>query len=602
MSSPSICSPVFPKLRQYIFPVLLCLLTLATYARLFSCGFIEGYDDEPYITQNPVVAHGLTLEGLRWSFTTFTAGNWNPLTWWSHMIDVTMFGMNPAGHHAVSLIIHIANALLLYLFFFRVTGLRARSFLVAALFSLHPLHVESVAWAAERKDVLSSLFGLCALHAYLSYTSSQRRALYLVMSVLFCCSLMAKPMLVTFPFLLLLLDYWPLERMRHTSFHHLFLEKIPLFIPVAAISVVTMIAQKSAGAMPQLAEDTFFLRISVALNAYVVYLRKFFAPYDLASYYPYASVPADRLIAATAVLALISALVWRLCRQRPWLLTGWLWFAGMLVPVIGIVRVGAQSYADRYTYLPVIGVIVIVVWGGAELLGRVDPGGHARTAISAVAILACAALAWTQTGFWKDGFSLYTRELAVTEGNWHAHLGLGNMLTNRKCYDEGILHYYAILITNPLSPAAHRNLGVAFEKKGDTASAQTHFQAAMQLLPESEDNYLSLAQILRRKGDLEGALRIVIDGLRHVPYSTSLHANKALVLQRMGRIEEAITAFQYTLNLNPGFVEIYVPLGGLLEQSGRVAELRGLLEQLNRINPAEARKLSQTLHQSGSVK
>ncbi len=530
--SPSLfTTPVSPRLQQFFFSVILCAMTIASYAQIFSCGFIEAYDDELYITLNTVVAQGVTLQGVLWSLTSFVAGNWHPVTWWSHMLDVTMFGMNPAGHHASSLIIHVINALLLYFLFFRISSLRARSFLVAALFSIHPLHVESVAWVAERKDLLSALFGLGALHAYISYASSQRRAYYLAMFILFCLSLMSKPMLVTFPFLLLVLDYWPLERIRNQSFYSLLMEKIPLFFPVAAVIVVTIIAQRSAGALIPLANNSLFVRISVALNAYDVYLRKFFIPYDLASYYPYTSVSGARIIIAVLVLGVISVIVWRLRLHRPWLLTGWLWFTGMLVPVIGIVRVGSQSYADRYTYLPIIGVIIMVVWGGAELLGRVNPGWHAKIVISVIVVFACAAHSWTQTGYWKDGFSLYSRELAVTEGNWHAHLGLGNMLVNRNRFNESISHYYAVLVTSPRSAAAHRNLGLSFAKTGDITSAQTHLQTAITLRPRSIDNYLDLACLFKRKGEEESALLVVTEGLRNVPLSSSLQAERQKLSQ-----------------------------------------------------------------------
>lgn len=593
MSSSPFHSPNSPKLHKLLLPAILCVLTLASFAQLFSCGFIEAYDDELYITLNPVVAQGVTIQGVRWSLTTFAAGNWHPLTWWSHMLDVTLFGMNPTGHHVTSLFIHAVNALLLYSLFFRTTGLRSRSFLVAALFSLHPLHVESVAWVAERKDVLCALFGLGALHAYISYASSQRRAYYLAMFISFCLSLMAKPMLVTFPFLLLLLDYWPFERMRHQSWYQLVREKLSLLFPVMVISVVTILAQQSVGAVTPFADDSFPTRLSVAFNAYVVYLRKFFAPYDLASFYPYTSVPGLLVVVAVLILGTISVIAWQHRQNRPWLLTGWLWFLGMLVPVIGFVSVGAQSYADRYTYLPIIGVIVIVVWGGAEILGRINLGKHSKTAISAAVILVCSALTWMQTGYWKDGFSLYSRELAVTKENWHAHLGLGNMFLDRKRFNEAISHYYAALITIPRPALAHHNLGTAFEKIGDTVSSQKHFEVAIQLNPVAEDNYLDLANVLRRKGDMAGALRVVTEGLRNVPSSPSLHANKAFTLQCMGQVEEAIAEYQHALNLEPGFVPIYASLGALYVQSGKMIEFRQLLARLNRINPVEAQKLSQ---------
>jgi protein O-mannosyl-transferase len=486
---------------------LLCVLTLASYSRVFSCGFIDSYDDELYITLNPFVSQGITVEGLRWSLTNFVSGNWHPLTWWSHMIDVALFGMNPIGHHAVNLLMHAVNAVLLYAFFFRVTGFRARSFLVAALFSLHPLHVESVAWVAERKDVLSSLFALAALHVYTSYIHSPRKAHYLALAILLCLSLMAKPMMVTLPFLLLVLDYWPLERKRHQSLLRLFQEKIFLVIPVVVISLITLVAQKSAGALKPLDSNSVPARLFNALDAYVVYLRKFFSPHDLASFYPYTSVSSIRIIVAVMVLGTISFLVWRYHQQRPWLLAGWLWFLGMLVPVIGIVRVGEQAYADRYMYLPIIGVIVMVVWGGAELLGRFDLTGYGKKATAAVVIAACALLTWTQTGYWKDSYSLYSRELAVTKGNWHAHFGLGNVLASRQNYDEAIHHYYAVLNAKPLSVDTHNNLGASLRSLGRSQEALEHFLQAVKINPNYLNAYYNLALALADLGDTEAARR-----------------------------------------------------------------------------------------------
>ncbi len=485
--------------------------------RVFSSGFIDSYDDELYVTLNPFVTQGLTWQGFRWSLTSFESGNWHPLTWWSHMLDVAMFVGNPAGHHAVSLVMHAANTLLLYAFMCRATGLPARSFLVAAIFSLHPLHVESVAWVAERKDVLSTLFGFAALHAYLSYVRSERKIYYLAVLVLLCLGLMAKPMLVTFPFLLLVLDYWPLARARNQSLTRLFLEKIPLLVPVVVISVVTIIAQRSAGALVPLAGDAVIMRFFNAVHAYTVYLRKFFAPYDLASFYPYAPVSASSAVLAVMILGAISLVGWRFRMRFPWLMAGWLWYLGMLVPMIGIVRVGDQAYADRYTYMPLIGVIVMVVWGGAELLARAEPQGYGAKLISATVIAMCAASTWIQTGYWQDSYSLYSRDLAVTKGNWHAHFGMGNLLANRQNFAEAIGHYYAVLETKPLSVDTHNNLGSSLRSLGRTPEAVKHFQRAIEINPNYLNAYFNLALAMADRGDYKAAVDYLQTALRIEP-------------------------------------------------------------------------------------
>lgn len=587
-----------PKNCRAFPPAILCVLTLASYIQVLSCGFIEAYDDEPYVTRNPVVVQGITWEGLRWSLSSFTAGNWHPLTWWSHMLDVQLFGMNPSLHHATSLVMHTVIALLLYLFFSRTTGMRGRSFLVSALFSLHPLHVESVAWIAERKDVLSSLFGLGAMHAYVSYTHSHQRRHYLLLLILFCLSLMAKPMLVTLPFLLLVLDFWPLKRMQQTSPYILIREKLPMLLPVVAVSVVTVIAQNLAGALIPLAGNPLSTRLAVALNAYIVYLRKFFAPYDLAVYYPYAAVPVGRAVVAITILFLITAVVWQLRRSSHFLLTGWLWFLGTLIPAIGIIRVGTQPYADRYTYLPIIGVIIMVIWGGGELLEGTNLRKRAAVPIATAALLVCCALTWLQTGYWRDGHTLYSRSLAVTKGNWLAHIGLGNILVNRQRYREGISHYYAALADEPLSVEAHHNLGIVYNKIGDAHLSQKHFRTAIQLRPDSEENYLALAHSFANSGNLESSMNVIREGLQNIPASPSLYANEALLLQRMGHIKEAVVSYNQALDLDPEFLSVYSALGELLAQNGRMTELEQLLNRLSRIDPDEAQKLSKTLFNS----
>lgn len=585
-------TPLFTKLSPFLLPTLLIVLIIAAYAQVFSCGFIEAYDDEEFVTQNSLVLQGMTWHGLKWSLTSFMTGNWHPLTWWSHMLDVTVYGLNPGGHHATSLALHMLNSLLLYFFLFRTTGFRGRSFLVATLFALHPLHVESVAWISERKDLLSTAFGLIALHLYTHYVRTRRLIYYLAMFTLFCLSLMAKPMLVTFPVLLLVLDYWPLSRFRDQSCYALVREKIPFLLPVLSLSVLTVLAQKSVGAIMDRALPA---RIYSAFDAYVVYLRKFFVPTDLASFYPYLPISPARALLAALLLISVSLWVWRCRRRCPWFIAGWLWFLGLLIPVIGIISVGAQAYADRYAYLPAVGVCIMVVWLFAGLSEMAGIPSWARTMTSAVVIFACTLLTWQQVGYWQDGFSLYGRELAVINGNWHAHFNLGAMLVERKRYDEGIAHYQEALLNQPPSVAnIYHNLGVAYERKGDSSLALSYFRSTIRLAPERAMGYLAVARVLSRAGDVEGALSAIRAGLKHAEDTWLLLAKEAYLLHKMGNVDAADKVYRQAIAKEPYAVESYVNLGILLMEQGRTADFVALVGQLRQVNPAEADKLAKS--------
>jgi len=581
------------RLSPFLLPLLLVALTIAAYTQVFSCGFIEAYDDEEFVTQNAVILKGITWHGLKWSLTSFMTGNWHPLTWWSHMADVAAFGLNPAGHHATSLALHIINTLLLYYFLFRTTAFRGRSFLVAALFAIHPLHVESVAWIAERKDLLSTAFGISALLLYSYYVRTQRKGYYLAMFTLLCLSLMSKPMLVTFPFLLLVLDYWPFARFRQQSFLPLVKEKIPLLVPVLALSLVTLAAQKSVSAI---SDRTPLSRIYSALDAYLVYLRKFLVPVDLSAFYPYVPISTLRALLAALLLAAISMGVWRYRHSCPWLVTGWIWFLGLLVPVIGLIGVGTQAYADRYTYLPAVGVSIMLVWTGSELFTKTGLPAWARTMSAAVLIAVCSLITWKQVGYWKDGFALYGRDLEVVKGNWHAHFNLGSMLVDRQRYDEGIVHYQEALFNHPPSEAdILYNLGVAYERKGDNALALDYFRTTVQLAPARDKGYLGRARVLNSTGDTAGALRVISEGLRNVPDNALLLAKEAYLLHRMGNVNAAIRVYRQAIAKEPELVQNYVNLGILLAQQGNHADFVAVVGHLRRIDRNAADDLAKLL-------
>lgn len=489
--------------------MLLVCVTFVAYMRIFYSGFIESYDDEMYITLNPAVLQGFTWASLKWSLTTFVSGNWHPITWWSHLIDVSLFGLNPAGHHGVNLGFHIINTVLLYFLLLRTTGKRGCSLAVAALFGVHPLHVESVAWVAERKDVLSSLFAIWALHAYLKFATTERMRYFLLLFVLLCCSLMAKPMMVTLPFVLLLLDYWPLARYRTYRWHTLVMEKLLLLVPVAIISGVTIVAQQSAGALKGLADDSLAVRAGNALHAYFVYLKKFLIPYDLASFYPFTEASPGLVIVSSICLAVVTFWVWRCRWQRQWLLVGWGWFLMTLVPVIGIIRVGEQAYADRYMYLPMVGISIMLVWGGDELLQRFRVP-HVFTSVSVGCLLAgYTVVTSVQTGYWRDSFTLYTRELEVTKDNWHGHFGLANVLAKRQEYEEAARHYRAVLILKPDLLDAHNNLGGVLRSLGRYQEAMPHFIRAMEINPYYMGAYFNLALTMMENGDRAAAVQVL---------------------------------------------------------------------------------------------
>ena len=423
---------------------------LILYGRVTGHAFIN-LDDDEYITQNSRVLDGLTWQGVRWAFTTTSCGNWHPLTWLSHMLDAELYGDRPGGHHLTSVLLHALNAALLFLALLRLTQDLWPSAAVAAFFAVHPLRVESVAWAAERKDVLSGLFFLLTLLAYADYARRRTRGRYSLVFASLALGLMAKPMAVTAPFVLLLLDVWPLGRLRLVRGPQqgkplagpAFLEKLPLVALSAASCTVTLLAQRRGGAVSSLREVPFGARIANAAVSYFSYLRKMFWPHDLAVFYPHPAVVSTGTSAATAValsllLLVVSILSLRAVRRRPYVLVGWLWYVGTLLPVIGLVQVGRQSMADRYTYVPMIGVLLVLAWGARDLVGRHPRMRALVVGAGAVALAGSMAATWAQLGYWRDGIVLYQRALEVTTGDSVIHTNLGATLADRGRYREAI--------------------------------------------------------------------------------------------------------------------------------------------------------------------
>ncbi len=526
------------------------------------------YDDRTYVTNNPHVRGGISPDGLLWSLTASRAANWHPLTWISHMLDWQLYGDDPMGHHLTSLLLHLVNALLLFFLLDRLTGEVWRSAFVAALFALHPLHVESVAWIAERKDLLSTCLGLLATLAYVRYARRPGAGRYLPVMLLLALGLAAKPMLVTLPFVLLLLDYWPLRRLTWKRVW----EKIPLFALAAASSVVTLVVQRAGGATRSVEGFPLPERLFNAVVAYATYLWKTVWPRDLAVFYPHpgATLAAWKIGLSALVLIAITAVAVRARRSRPYLIVGWLWYLGMLVPVIGLVQVGSQSMADRYTYLPLIGLFVIVAWVVGDVLPR---PGAARLAVPAA--IALVALSWStraQLGVWRSSETLFEHALAVTERNYVARNNLGLVLAERGLLDEAVTHYEAALSYEPDHAPLHVNLANARLKQARADEAFRHYRRALELDPDSADANYNLGLALARQGRFEEAVARYEKALRAAPEDPELHNNLGSSLARLGAPDEAVEHFTRAIRLRPDYARAHANLAGGLFLLGRYEE------------------------------
>jgi protein O-mannosyl-transferase len=558
---------------QIISCTLLILLSLIAFEDLRTHQFIN-LDDDLYITENPQVRSGLTLEGLSWAFTTMQASNWHPLTWLSHMLDCQLFGLNPGPHHLVNLLLHIANTLLLFMLLLRITQARGPSLLVAALFALHPLHVESVAWAAERKDVLSTLFWMLTMWAYVWYVESPGPLRYLLILLVFSLGLMAKPMLVTLPFVLLLLDYWPLGRMPGTGtdaavvpktdtgpkggpgvpLKGLILEKVPLLALAAISSLVTVYAQKKV--MHPLMWFSISSRLANVLVAYVSYLGKAIWPSHLAVFYPLKiATPSWQIVGAAFTLITLSVIIIRQSRRRPYLLVGWLWFLGTLVPVIGLVQVGLQAMADRYTYVPFIGLFIIFAWGLADLTARWRLPRYLPVMGAGAILLTFMICTWLRVGYWRDSISLFEHTLKVTSKNYFIHNNLGVALSLQGKTAEAMAHYEESVRLAPKFAGAHNNLGRVLASQGKLDEAIAQFQTVLRLEPNNASAHNNLAVSLASQGKMEQSAAHFKEYFRLQPDSNSVegHFKLGMVLDGLGEVDEAISHYQEAIRLKPDF-------------------------------------------------
>jgi tetratricopeptide (TPR) repeat protein len=567
--------------------------TLVVFWQVANHEFVN-FDDDRYVTENPHVQAGVTRQSIIWAFTTDDVANWHPLTWLSHMLDCQLYGVSPKGHHLTNLLFHLANTLLLFFVFKRMTGALWRSGFVAALFAVHPLHVESVAWVAERKDVLSTFFWMLTIWAYLRYIERPAVRRYVLTLFSLTLGLMAKPMLVTLPLVLLLLDYWPLDRLelnqsgsaspskRQGSLivaklkaqnFRLLWEKVPLFALAAISSIVTFVVQRSGGSLGGWNLYPLKIRIANALVSYVSYIGKMIWPQNLAVYYPYpGTIPIWQAAGAGLLLGLISMAVLRVARRHPYLAVGWLWYLGTLVPVIGLVQMGAQAMADRYTYVPLIGLFIMLAWGIPHLVmsfryRRIFLASAAGTVLAASLILT-----WTQLYHWKNSATLFQQALKVTANNYLAYNNLGNVLDRERKVKQAIAHYVKALQINPNFPSAHNNLGNALAGQGKMDEATAHYVKALQINPNFPKAHYNLGNVLAGQGKMDEAVAHYSKALQLNPDFAGAHNNLANVLEGQGKIKEAVFHFSRALEIKPDFAEVHFNLGNALARQGKLDE------------------------------
>ncbi len=608
---------------RFIIALALALLTVFAFARVVDLQFLN-YDDPGYVTRNAHVRAGLTWNTVAWSFTTFEQGNYHPVTWLSHALDCTLFGLNPAYHHAMNLVYHTASVVLLFLLFFRMTGALWRSAFVAAVFAIHPLHVESVAWVAERKDVLSGLFFMLVLHAYLSYRENPVFLRAVLLLVLFALGLLAKPMLVTLPFVILLLEWWPLnggEPVRADNMLSRGRKILPMFALSAISSVLTFIVQRAGGSMAFAAEVGTGDRLLNALVSYVRYLRDTLVPVDLAIFYPYPAggTPMLPVILSGVLIVGVSVLVWRYRARSPYLMTGWLWYAGMLVPVVGLIQVGMQERADRYMYIPIIGLAIMAAWGTPALLRNLPRRKYILGAAAALLVGGMVIGTRAQTQYWKDSTSVFGHALAVTKDNHIAHNNLGALLEDSGRHAEALAHlreavrlrpdevlirrnlartlvslgrraealkeYEWILARIPPDPELYARMGDLLADEGRTDEAAADYRQALLLDPAHGAVRYKLAELYLRASQLQLAQQVIQEAMRQAPQASWPHDLRGVIEAKLGRTDEALAAFRRSLELDSTNGEAYNDLGTLYDRMGRPDDALAMFTDAVRWSP-----------------
>ena len=579
---------------SFLICLALTFVTAVVFYQVYTYDFVN-FDDPTYVSKNPNIQAGMTLEAIKWAFTTSRTANWHPLTWLSHILDWQLFGHNSAGHHITNLIFHIVNTLLLFIVLKQMTGAIWPSAFVAALFALHPLHVESVAWVSERKDVLSTFFWLLTMWAYVRFVRRPKITGYLLVVLFLALGLMAKPMLVTLPFVLLLLDYWPLDRFgpkrgkagTKYSLSHLLIEKIPLFAMVLASCIVTYIVQQKGGAMPIAEVRDFPIRLANAFISYLQYINKMIWPARLAMFYPHPgrNVSIFYAIISAVFLLAVTILILRFAKSRRYLVTGWFWYLGTLVPVIGLVQVGDQAMADRYSYITLTGLFIIITWGLPDLLARWRYKKIALILSALLIILAVSMCTHFQLRYWRNNLTLFQHALDVTEDNYVAHLCMAAVMHEQGKVDETIYHCSEAIRIEPNCLQAHIRLGDTLRDTGRLDEAVREYQKSLQI--KSDDPYvlIALGITLGRQNKSDEAIKYFTEALRINPDFAAAHTNLGYALAIQGNLNEAAVHFAEAIRLDPGSSKAHYHLGQILVQKGEIDEAIAHFNQAIRIEP-----------------
>jgi Tfp pilus assembly protein PilF len=557
-----------------IVALLLFLGTMALYYPALQNGFVN-YDDPAYVTSNSQVRQGLVSRSLSWAFTSTAEANWHPLTWLSHMLDVRLFGMLPAGHHVQSIFWHAINVVLLFLLLWRATGFLGRSAVVAGLFAAHPLNVESVAWIAERKTLLCTFFFLLALAAYGWYVKQPKASRYLLVALLFALGLMAKPMVITLPLALLLLDFWPLGRVPKAPYSKLILEKVPLLALSAASAAITLYAQRAGGAIGSTQLLPLAMRVKNAIYSYLVYIEKAVWPSRLAVFYPHpeGSLALWKVMAAATILIMITALCWHF-RKRRYLVVGWLWFLITLAPVIGIVQVGRQAWADRYAYIPLWGLFVIGVWLLSEAASRVALSKIAQGAIALAILLGFAVTARSQIEYWRDSYSLFTHAIQVTDANPIAEGNLGSALMEMRRPDLAEPHLERAIQLMPTLGTAHYNLGTLLHRQNELEQALREYQLALKYASderEAAQTHNNLGVLLNQLRRRDEAVAEFTQAIALNPYEQNSLIGRGVIEYQEGKFDDALQDFARAAQIAPSPLAFYWQ-GRVLEEKGQLSD------------------------------
>mgnify|MGYP001366379728 CR=1 FL=1 len=597
------------RVNKFHILLIYCLLgtaTLIVYEQVRHNEFVN-YDDYDYVTGNQHVQGGLNPKGIVWAFSKTTGANWHPLTMLSHMLDCQLFGLNPKWHHLVNLLFHTINTLLLFWVLKDMTGALWRSAFVAGLFALHPLHVESVAWIAERKDVLSTMFWMLTMAGYVRYVRLGGVKWYMVTLLAFALGLLAKPMLVTLPFVLLLLDYWPLKRLTYyplSAIRYPLIEKLPFFALSAALSIITFIVQHSSGAVMRIGALPLCIRIANTPVSYVRYILKMFWPAKLAVLYPYEDIRLSYwvAIAAGAVLLGVSILVVRLASKHRYLAVGWFWYLGTLVPVIGLAQAGVQALADRYTYIPLTGLFIIVAWSLPELLAGRRHRDIVLGVSAAAVLLVLSICTYLQLRHWRNSITLFTRALAVTNNSYLAHNSLGFALQSQGKIDEAMAHYRRALDIFPMYELALYNAGFVLHLRGKLDEAAGYYRKALSAKPDYADAHYSLGLILKVQGRPDEAISHLRQAIKFKPDYAEAYNELAGISLGRGRFEEAVDYYRQAIGVKPDYAQAYYNLGNAFVSQGKFKDAAECFQQALRIKPdyAEAHcNLGAVLKQGG---